>query len=45
MSEEMHNNSECCCSHRTKERTEQEHKGPINRLSRIEGQIRGKKHG
>lgn len=31
---------ETCC-HRTKERTEQEYKDLINRLSRIEGQIRG----
>ena len=44
MSEEMKNNSECCCSHKTKERTEQEHKSLINRLSRIEGQIRGIKN-
>ena len=44
MSEEMNNNSGCCCSHRTKERTEQEHKALVNRLSRIEGQIRGIKN-
>lgn len=31
---------ECCC-HKTKERTEKEHKDLINRLNRIEGQIRG----
>ncbi|MCM1545158.1 MAG: metal-sensing transcriptional repressor, partial [Ruminococcus sp.] len=31
---------ECCC-HKTKERTEQEYKSLINRLNRIEGQIRG----
>lgn len=31
---------ECCC-HKTKERTEKEHKDLRNRLSRIEGQIRG----
>lgn len=30
-----------CCSHKTKERTEKEYKDLINRLSRIEGQIRG----
>lgn len=29
----------CCC--RTKERTEKEYKDLLNRLSRIEGQIRG----
>ncbi len=34
--------SECkeCC-HKTKERSEKEYKDMINRLSRIEGQIRG----
>ncbi len=31
----------CCCSGKTKERTEEEYRGLINRLSRIEGQIRG----
>lgn len=31
----------CCCSQRTKERTPEEYKKLINRLSRIEGQIRG----
>lgn len=31
----------CCCTHKTKERTEQEYKDLINRLSRIEGQVRG----
>lgn len=30
---------ECC--HKTKERSEKEHKDMINRLSRIEGQVRG----
>lgn len=30
-----------CCHHKTKERTEKEYKDLINRLSRIEGQIRG----
>ena len=29
------------CCHKTKERSEKEHKTLINRLSRIEGQIRG----
>ena len=33
-------NQECCC-HKTKERTGREHKDLINRLNRIEGQIRG----
>lgn len=32
---------ECCCIHKTKERSEEERKKLINRLSRIEGQIRG----
>ncbi len=31
----------CCCSHKKKERTEQEYKKLINRLNRIEGQVRG----
>lgn len=31
---------ECCC-HKTKERSEKEHKDLLNRLNRIEGQIRG----
>lgn len=30
-----------CCVHKTKERSEDEYKKLINRLSRIEGQIRG----
>lgn len=30
-----------CCSERTKERSEKEYKSLINRLNRIEGQIRG----
>ncbi len=36
----MEEKKECCC-HKTKERTEKEHKDLINRLNRIEGQIRG----
>lgn len=31
----------CCCTHRTKERTPEEYKSLINRLNRIEGQVRG----
>ena len=32
----------CCChGHETKERTEKEYKDMLNRLSRIEGQVRG----
>ncbi|MCH5296086.1 MAG: metal-sensing transcriptional repressor [Ruminococcus sp.] len=30
-----------CCAHKTKKRSEEEYKKLINRLSRIEGQIRG----
>lgn len=32
---------EVCCCHKHKERTEKEYKDLINRLNRIEGQIRG----
>lgn len=35
------NRPECCCSHKTKSRSEKEYKDLMNRLSRIEGQIRG----
>ena len=31
----------CCCTHKTKHRSEEEYKSLINRLSRIEGQVRG----
>ncbi len=32
----------CCChGHKIKERTEKEYKDMLNRLSRIEGQVRG----
>ena len=31
----------CECCHRTKKRSDEEYKSLINRLSRIEGQIRG----
>ena len=30
-----------CCRHKTKERSEKEYKDLLNRLSRIEGQVRG----
>jgi DNA-binding FrmR family transcriptional regulator len=36
----MSEKKECCCN-KKKERTEQEYKKLINRLNRIEGQIRG----
>jgi len=32
--------NECCC-HKTKHRSEEEYKSLLNRLSRIEGQVRG----
>ena len=32
-----------CCSHKTKERSEKEYRDLCNRLSRIEGQVRGVK--
>ena len=35
----MRDERECC--HKTKERTEKEYKDLINRLNRIDGQIRG----
>jgi DNA-binding FrmR family transcriptional regulator len=38
---EADNKKECECCHKTKERSEKEYKDLINRLSRIEGQIRG----
>lgn len=30
-----------CCGHKTKERSEKEYKDLMNRLNRIEGQVRG----
>lgn len=33
-------NEKCCC-HKTKKRSEAEYKSLVNRLNRIEGQIRG----
>lgn len=32
--------NDCCC-HKTKHRSEEEYKSLLNRLSRIEGQVRG----
>jgi len=37
----MTDSKECCCTHKTKERSEAEYRLLLNRLSRIEGQIRG----
>jgi DNA-binding FrmR family transcriptional regulator len=31
----------CCCSHKTKKRGEEEYRDLMNRLNRIEGQVRG----
>lgn len=33
-----------CCCHKTKDRSEKEYKDLINRLNRVEGQIRGIKN-
>ena len=33
--------SQCCCCHKTKVRSEEELRSLMNRLKRIEGQIRG----
>ena len=41
MSENNKETNACCCSHKKKERSAQEQKALLNRLSRIEGQIRG----
>jgi DNA-binding FrmR family transcriptional regulator len=41
MSENNKETKACCCSHKKKERSAQEQKALLNRLSRIEGQIRG----
>ena len=35
---------ENCCCHKTKHRSEEEYKTLINRLNRIEGQVRGVKN-
>lgn len=32
---------DCCCTHKTKKRGDEEYRSLINRLNRIEGQIRG----
>lgn len=34
-------NKDCCCTHKTKERGAEEYRALVNRLNRIEGQIRG----
>lgn len=35
------NTTECCCSKKQKQRSEAEYKDLMNRLKRIEGQVRG----
>jgi DNA-binding FrmR family transcriptional regulator len=37
----MPDNGACCCSGKHKERSEKEYKDLMNRLKRIEGQVRG----
>lgn len=37
----MDQEKECCCTHKTKERSDKEYRDLMNRLSRIEGQVRG----
>jgi DNA-binding FrmR family transcriptional regulator len=37
----MPDNGSCCCSGKHKERSEKEYKDLMNRLKRIEGQVRG----
>ena len=37
----MGTDKKCCCCNRKKQRQEKEYKDMINRLSRIEGQVRG----
>ncbi len=41
--EGMEATEKCCCSHKTKDRSDKEYKDLMNRLSRIEGQVRGVK--
>ncbi len=41
--QEVATEGKCCCSHKTKDRSEKEYKDLMNRLSRIEGQVRGVK--
>lgn len=41
--QEQETEEKCCCSHKRKDRSEKEYKDLMNRLSRIEGQVRGVK--
>ena len=42
--EESFEEKTCCCCHKIKKRSEKEYKDLLNRLSRIEGQVRGIKN-
>ena len=39
--EQQEQEMECACSHKTKERSDKEYQDLMNRLKRIEGQVRG----
>ena len=39
----INEDNKCCCCVRKKQRKEKEYKDLVNRLSRIEGQVRGSK--
>lgn len=41
MEKERSEKRDCCCTQKSKNRTETEYKDLLNRLNRIEGQIRG----
>ena len=41
MSEKKEEQQSACCCHKKKERSEEEYRRLVNRLNRIEGQIRG----
>jgi DNA-binding FrmR family transcriptional regulator len=38
---DMEQKPDCCCSHKTKKRSEEEYGDLMRRLNRIEGQVRG----
>lgn len=44
MADKQINKTCCCCGERTKQRNENEYKDLMNRLNRIEGQVRGVKN-
>lgn len=41
MADNIEHNEKNCCNHKIKQRSDKEYKGLINRLNRIEGQVRG----